>query len=81
VIVLVVLARRCVHRRIAGGVVALTFGCATALLMWRMEWFDVWRHGVPSIRYMLAAYGPTLVVFAVFGWVTGSFIARSAEPR
>jgi hypothetical protein len=79
VIGLVFLTRRRIQRRIASGLLALAFACATAFSLWRMEWFDVWRHGVPPVSYMLAAYSPWLTVFGVLGWITGSLIVRRSQ--
>jgi hypothetical protein len=79
VIVLVFLTRRRIHRRMASGLLALAFTIATAFSLWRMEWFDVWRHGVPTVSYMLAAYGPWLTLFASLGWLVGSLIVRTSK--
>jgi hypothetical protein len=59
------------------GAFAFTVGPAYAL--WRMEWFDVWRHGTPSLSYLVTAYPPYLVGFAVLGWFAASRVARAAR--
>lgn len=63
---------------------ALAFTVGPAYAMWRMEWFDVWRHGIPSLSYIVTGYAPYLACFAAVGWFAGSKVARvslSQEPR
>ena len=72
--VLLLLLRRRVTRPVASGLMALAFASATAFTIWRLEWFDVWRHGVPPPKFMLMSYGPYLAVLAFLGWVVGRFI-------
>jgi preprotein translocase subunit Sec61beta len=50
------LARERLHPLAPRLALAVGFALATAYRLWDMEWFDVWRHGVPSVRYMLVAY-------------------------
>lgn len=62
---------------LAGGIVG-----AVALLAWgewstyRMEWFDVWRHGNPGLRYWMTTVVPTGIAWAAAGAVLGSAIGR-----
>ena len=55
---------------------ALAFATATAFSLWRVEWFDVWRHGTPSLSYMVKGYGAPVAIYAAVGGVIGSVIAR-----
>lgn len=57
--------------------VAFTVGPAYAL--WRMEWFDVWRHGTPSLSYIVTAYTPYLACFAAGGWFAASSLSRASR--
>ncbi len=76
-LVLIVLAvRRRIAPGAARGLLAAGFAAAAIYMIWRMEWFDVWRHGVPSVGFMLTAYGPWLAVFASLGWLVGLLVVR-----
>ena len=35
--------------------------------LWAVEWFDVWRHGIPSLSYLLELYLPWLVAVGAVG--------------
>jgi hypothetical protein len=73
------LLRKRVDRRIIRAVLAVGFAAANAQLLWRMEWFDVWRHGIPPIGYIIAAYLPYTAVFGLLGWFVGGFIAPATR--
>ena len=81
VIVLVLLGRRRIGRRLASALLMLAFACTTGFSLWRIEWFDVWRHGVPRISYILSAYGPWVMAFASVGWIIGSLIVRPTKAE
>lgn len=80
-IAVLALLRRRVPHTAASALLALSFAGAMFYTLYRAEWFDVWRHGAPSIRYVLAGYGPYLVVAAGVGWWVGGLIARTAVTR
>jgi hypothetical protein len=75
------LARRRLDR-VAAGIVG-----AVVLLAWgewstyRMEWFDVWRHGNPGLRYWMTTVVPTGVAWAAAGAVLGSAIGGRDRRR
>ena len=73
ILVLVVIRRRLL-RRTSAGIVALGFAAAASYMLWRMEWFDVWRHGIPSIDYVLTAFGPYAAGTGAVGWWLGGRI-------
>ena len=79
VILVVVMARDHLGRRAGRGLIAASFACATAFMLWRMEWFDVWRHGTPSLSYLATGYLPYIAVFAICGWVLGGSVLRGSE--
>ncbi len=60
---------------------------AAGLLIWgqwalyRMEWFDVWRHGVPPVSYWLTSLLPFAVGLCAAGAVVGGTIVRDREGR
>lgn len=72
-----------VLRHGAGGrrlrqVLPVTFAAGVGYALYRVEWFDVWRHGVPPVTYLIG-YLPFLLVGAAAGWwvarcLTGSSI-------
>jgi hypothetical protein len=71
---IVLAARRRLRARTARLMLAIGLAAAAGYLFWRIEYVDVWRHGVPSIRYMATAYLPVMLVFAGIGWLMGILI-------
>jgi hypothetical protein len=55
---------------------ALTFAAAMAHFIWRVEWFDVLRWGIPSFR-LLAVYAAYVSVAGAIGW----FLAVLVTPK
>ena len=82
VIVALVLLRARTTERLARGVLAASFAVGVFYVLYRVEWFDVWRHGVPSGSYLLG-YAPYLLVGAAVGWWAGSLLParRDAASR
>ena len=78
-ILLAVLFRKRVDRRLIQAALAFGFAAWTGYLLWRMEWFDVWRHGIPPVGYMLTAYLPYTGALGLLGWFLGGLITR--PPR
>lgn len=68
------LVRRRINRRTGGALVAVAFAAATMYSLWRFDWFDVWRHGVPSAGFMLRTYLPWLIAYGLVGWFVGGRI-------
>ena len=75
-IVVLWIARNRIAPSIARGLAALGFASATAYTLWRLEWFDVWRHGVPPLSYLVTTFVPYLGIFAVLGWLTADRLSR-----
>jgi hypothetical protein len=65
---------------ISKAVVALGFAAVTAYMLWKMEWFDVWRHGVPPASYLLVYYAPYITVIGVTGWFLGGLLGPRLQP-
>ena len=42
--------RRRLPRNMARSLIAMGFAAAAVYTIWKMEWFDVWRHGRPSAQ-------------------------------
>lgn len=78
VLLLVWLVRRRITPAISGVVSGMAFAAATAFTLYRIEWFDMWRHGVPSARY-LSGYLPWIGSYALVGWFTGFMVGRSRQ--
>jgi hypothetical protein len=72
------LFRRRVPELAAKIATALTFCGATAWLLWKMEWFDVWRHGVPPVSYLITGYVPWLATVGTGGWFLAALVM---QPR
>lgn len=75
------LARKRLHPLAPKLALSLGFALATAYRLWEMERFDVWRHGVPPIWFMLRAYLPWIVALAVAGWFVGRLVVRERRTR
>lgn len=61
---------------LVGGVVLLAWGEWST---YRMEWFDVWRHGNPGLRYWMTTVVPTGIAWAAAGALMGSAIGRGGR--
>lgn len=72
----VLLLTRRLGRRASAAAVSAGFVLATAVVLWQIEWFDVWRLGVPSAGYIVRAYLPFLAGAALVGWMIGGAIGR-----
>ena len=74
-IVLLGIARNRIDRRVIRALVACGFAVATMFTLWRLEWFDVWRQGVPGVTYLLF-YVPYVAGAAAIGWVIRIIVTR-----
>jgi hypothetical protein len=63
-------------RLLVRAVMAMGFGAATAYGIWRAEWFDVFRWGIPGPE-LLFVYACYVATFATLGW----FAAALFTPR
>ena len=61
-------------------IVAAGFFAAAWLFLYRLEWFDVWRHGWPGGR-QLAIYLALAGAAGAVGWASGSLVAVKPERR
>jgi hypothetical protein len=59
------------------------FAVATGFSLWRVEWFDVWRHGAAArpLSYILTSYGPPVAIYTIVGAVLGAATVRPREVR
>jgi len=76
VILVVIVARRRISRRTGCTLLAVAFGAAAAYALWRIEWFDVWRHGTPALS-QLFIYACYSAAFGTIGWS----LARAMLPN
>ena len=73
--------RKRLNRRVIQAGLAVGFAAWTGYLLWHMEWFDVWRHGIPSVGYIITLYVPYMAVLGLVGWFIGGLLARPVQPR
>lgn len=66
--------------RSSGLMLAAGFFAASVYVLWRMEWFDVWRHGIPPANYVLKSMGPYATPVALAGWLLGVRIGPWRSP-
>jgi hypothetical protein len=76
---LAVLFRRRVNSRLIQAALAFGFAAWTGYLTWRMEWFDVWRHGIPPVSYIIKLYVPYMAALGLLGWFLGGLITRPPQ--
>lgn len=81
-LLLVILAlRKWLHPAVARSLLASSFAAAVAFQIWRMEWFDVWRHGFPGVSYLLTTFAPYMLAFGCVGWWIGGLVSRRGTAR
>ena len=68
------LARDQLGPLVGRSMLAVGFSVTTAYCLWRVEWNDVWRHGILSVRNLCFAYLPYLAVSAVIGWLVATLL-------
>ena len=64
----------------SGAVIGVGLGTAAAIALYRMERFDVFRHGIPAARIMLG-YGAWVLPYVVLGWFIGYRMATQQQLR
>jgi hypothetical protein len=72
------LARHRVPLGAARCVAAIGMACWGEWMLFQMEWFDVWRHGVPGTRYWMTTLLPWGVAWACAGAVIGGSLVRNS---
>jgi hypothetical protein len=60
--------------------VALTFAAAAAYVVWRVEWFDVFRWGTPPPT-LLAVYAGYAGAAGLLGWLLAALVTRRRAGR
>jgi hypothetical protein len=81
IIVVILLLRRRLHVGVASALLGVGFATVTAVNFYRFDWFDVWRFGTPSLRFMITSYGPGLTVMGGIGGGIGAAIVRHARQQ
>lgn len=71
-------ARRRVTRHLAGVMTAFAFAIAAAVVMYQIEWFDMFRLGMPPVRY-LVRWVPWIAPYAALGWFIGHRLVRERK--
>src|SRR5688500_16509990 len=64
-------ARRRLQPRVVSMMVAGGYVAAGAWMLRKLEWYDVWRHGMPSVSYLVTGYVPYLLALGFIGWFVG----------
>jgi hypothetical protein len=78
-LLLTLILRGGIPRQVCAALVGGGFAAAVAYMIWRIEWFDVWRHGTPAVSYLLTAFVPYVGAFGVVGYSIGHAIAGKAR--
>ena len=82
VLIVLLFARHRVNPWVARATMAVTFAAPCGYMLYRMEWFDVWRHGIPPVSYFVTAYVPYIGAFAALGWLLAAWVVpRSRLAR
>jgi hypothetical protein len=72
VMVALLVGRQRINRAVGCTLLAACFAVSSAYMLWRLERFDVWRHGTPGAS-LLVIYAGYAVAYGAIGW----FIARA----
>ncbi len=80
VILALLVGRHRINRAAGCALLAVSFAAASSYKIWQMEWFDVWRHGVPGAS-LLVVYGFYAAVDGAIGWFIAKAILRSAPTQ
>ena len=75
-IAVVLWLRRRIARPTGAIIVGLSFAVVAAVLFWRIEWFDIYRHGVPRLGYIVGSMGPVVLMLGLIGGGVGAILAR-----
>ena len=84
VLIAVLLTATALRKRISyqllRGLLVAGFALTSVFALYQMEWYDVWRHGTPSLSYMARAYVPHLVAFSGLGWLIARRLKTEPNP-
>jgi hypothetical protein len=75
VLLIVLLGRQWIPMTLGRGLVACSFAAGTGYAIYHVQWYDVWRHGVPPASDLLI-YVAYMTVFGALGWVIGGGLYR-----
>jgi hypothetical protein len=73
-------ARKWLSRYVSRSVIALGFFLTTGYVVRRMEWFDVWRHGIPDLD-LLIVYLAYMVGYGAVGWLVGVLVTGNSKSH
>jgi hypothetical protein len=65
-----------INRATGALVVGLSYAVVAAILFWRVEWFDIYRHGLPPLGYIVESMGPVVLILGLIGGSVGAILAR-----
>ena len=66
--------RETLAHRLPRVILAVGFAAGCFHTLWRMDWFDIWRHGVPPASFIVFTYVPYMLLAAAIGWWLASMI-------
>ena len=70
------LARRWIPLAAARSLAAAGLSAFAVLVLYRLDWYDVWRHGFPGVGYLAYSFVPIALAFAAAGAILGGVLAR-----
>lgn len=74
-LLIVLVGRQWIPAWVGRSMIAGAFAVGTMYAMYHIEWFDVWRHGVPEVSQLLI-YSAYVTAFGALGWVIGGGLYR-----
>ena len=72
--------RRHVSDAAARVLAAATLALGAEWILYRMEWFDVWRWGIPSARYWVTVVLPWGLSYCAAGFFMAGVVMRWGDP-
>jgi hypothetical protein len=58
------LARNRIGHLVCRSLIAIGCAVSTGYWLWRLDRYDVWRHGAPSARHLLSVHAPQVLISA-----------------
>ena len=75
VILVLLIGRPRLNGKLGRLLLATSFASATGYMLWRLDWFDVWRHGTPALSQVFI-YASYMAAYGAIGWFIAGKIDR-----